>query len=274
MKRSMNLMTVVGVVLAVVAGIAIYVVLGRHAATQQVLVATTTIPQYSAITSADVALATEQAADVPPNTLFAPSQAVGRFATTTLYPGQVLIAQAVATSNAGGSSGLLAALGPNVRAYSISANVADAIAGNIAVGDKVDVIATLSSSGGGGGLSGGSSSSGGAITVVQHVTVLSVATSSGSVVASNPGAAPSAASSSSTSTQNQQPAAIYTLALTPAQVQLVALASQSGTLSLALDPVSGATTYTSGPVLPLALNGAPSIGPSVNLQTGAKGVRG
>jgi Flp pilus assembly protein CpaB len=273
MKRSMNLMTVVGVVLAVVAGIAIYVVLGRHAATQQVLVATTTIPQYSAITSADVALATEQAADVPPNTLFAPSQAVGRFATTTLYPGQVLIAQAVATSNAGGSSGLLAALGPNVRAYSISANVADAIAGNIAVGDKVDVIATLSSSGGGGGLSGGSSNSGGAITVVQHVTVLSVATSSGSVVASNPGAAPSAASSSS-STQNQQPAAIYTLALTPAQVQLVALASQSGTLSLALDPVSGATTYTSGPVLPLALNGAPSIGPSVKLQTGAKGARG
>lgn len=248
-------MTVVGLVLSLVAGIVVYETLNRHAPTRQVVVATTTIPQYAAISPKEVVAVSETASDVPPNALVSPTQAVDHFATSTIYPGQVIVADAVATTAAGGSSGLLAALGPNVRAYSVNASVADAIAGNIAVGDKVDIIVTSSSHVGGFGGTGPSAS-----IVVQHVTVLSVATSNGAVIAGGAG------STQSNSSSQQQEAAIYTLALTPAQVEAVALAQSSGSLSLALDPPSGASLYNGGPATSITLPGNSAVGPSVQLS--------
>lgn len=261
MKTGVNLMTVVGLVLSLIAGIAVYEVLGHHAPTSQVVVATTTIPQFASISASDVVLVNETSSDVPPNAIGGMGQAVGHFATTTIFPGQILVGGAVAVTAAGGSSGLLAALGPNVRAYSVSASVADAIAGNIAVGDQVDIIVTTGGASGNGNALGGSGPS--ASIVVQHVTVLAVATSSGSAIASGASntVAPSSTSSSSSS---QQEAAIYTLALTPTQVETVALAQASGALSLALDPPS-ASLYGGGPATGTSLPGSAAIGPPVQL---------
>jgi len=270
----MNLMTVIGVVLALVAGIATYGVLKKHNATEEVVVARTYIPPRTQLSASMVGIADVPTSSVPPSAITPDEPSVGHFTTTAIFPGQVLVAGDLAVSNAGASAGLLGDLTPNDRAFSVAVSAASAASGNIVPGDLVDVIVVTN----GGGSSGGQSE---ATTVVQHVEVLGTSNAPTTAAAApTPVSASQSATStnSTTSSSSSENTVVYTLALTPAQVQLVALAAGSGTLYLSLDPLNP-SVFNGGPATPSNLNGPAPVGPALpnasssqnNAATSSKG---
>ena len=253
MRNRMNIMVVVGLVLALAVGVGVYKALQRHTATVMVVVAKEYIPHYAKITPQMVTVASAPPAAVPPGGLADAGLVVGHYAAATIFPGQIVVAAAVASQASGGSAGLLAALSPNIRAFSVQATVPNAVAGQVAPGDLVDVVSVLGSSG----TSNSSSAASGAVTVVQHVTVLAVSPPTGGPIVTSSKSSSTAAAGA----QGSQSGNVYTLALTPSQVQLVALAENSGTLFLSLDPSHGATTFSGTPTQPAAF-GSAQVGPT------------
>lgn len=253
MKRRMNLMTWVGIVLALLAAIGIYTVLSQHQSTTQVVVARTYIPPRTQLQASMVTVASVPTSDLPPNAITPNKPSVGYYSTTALFPGQILVSQDVAVSGNGGEAGLLGDLAPGDRAFSIQVSAASAASGLILPGDLVDVIVVASGNSGGLGPHGPR-----AITVVQHVEVLG--SSSVPTIAVNGPSTQSASTQSSSSSSSPSSSVVYTLALTPQQVQMVALAANMGTLYLSLDPLNP-TIFTGSPTTSSNLNGVPSLGP-------------
>jgi len=258
LRRNVNAMVLAGVVLALVAAIGTYAVLRKHVATTQVVVATQYIPPHTQITSSMVAAAGVPASAVPPSAVTVNEPSVGHYSTTAIFPGQVLVAGDLAVSSAGGSAGLLGDLTPGDRAFSIQVSAASAASGDIVPGDQVDVIVVTNQG------SGGPGGSAEAATLVQDVTVLGTSnTTITQAAAPQPVSASTPTSSSSQNTSsNNNASVVYTLALTPAQVQLVALAAGSGTLYLALDPVNP-TPFSGPPTNISQIGSGVQIGPAV-----------
>ena len=257
MKR-VNLMTIVGVILALFAAIGTYSVMKKHSATEQVVVVTSYIPPHSQVTQQMVAAQAIPTSAVPAGAVLPSEPVIGHYTTAAIYPGQVMVQGDLASTKAGGSAGLLGELSANDRAFSVEVAEASSAAGDIVPGDQVDVIAVAGNSGSG---ASGASNVNSATTVVQHVTVLGSTTAT----AANAGASSStpASSSSSSPPPATSSSAVYTLALTPTQVQLVALAEASGTLYLSLDPVSNPSTFGGPAASPGDLQNVGQIGPTI-----------
>ncbi|MDA8315329.1 MAG: Flp pilus assembly protein CpaB [Actinomycetota bacterium] len=262
--RRPNIALIGGIVLAVVAAALIVVGLKDANRTETIWVADTYVPARKLITKTVVAKESVSPSSVPPDSILAYGDIVGRYTLESIYPGQTFVVGAVA-NNLNETGVLTDGLGPGDRAFAISANVAQALAGRIVPGDKVDVVAVVTDSSSSGAITTNSSPSASAAqgpvatTVVQQATVLDVSLAASTIQSAGSTGAPNPAA---VAEKGATVPGIYTLALTEKQVEEVALAEGVGTLYLALDPVSGASTYTGGPVGMAAL-GATSIAPKV-----------
>ena len=263
--RRPNIALIGGIVLAVIAAALIVVGLKDANRTETIWVADTYIPARKLITKTVVAKESVSPSSVPTDSILAYDDIVGRYTLESIYPGQTFVVGAVA-NNLNETGVLTDGLGPNDRAFAISANVAQALAGRIVPGDKVDVVAVVTDSASSGALGANSASSAVsaaqgpvATTVVQQATVLDVSLAASTIQSAGSTGAPNPAA---VAEKGATVPGIYTLALTEKQVEEVALAEGVGTLYLALDPVSGASTYTGGAVGISAL-GSTSIAPKV-----------
>jgi len=275
MKRRLHPLLIVGIVCGLIAFIATFALLDHPTPKTEVVVAAAALPARTVLSSSDLRVTSVPTSVVPPDALSPYKPVVGDVLVAPVWPGEILLGEQV--QQGGAQAALSAVLAPGDRAFAVEANVAQALAGQIAPGDKVDVVAVTKSTGS----SSGSAQSEQAVTIVQHVTVLAISASSGAVtkptnapvIAKQAGAASIVGSGpTSTSTSSQAPPpAIYTLALTPAQVQEVALAETLGKLYLSLDP-NNPTTFTSVPSK--AVVGGTNIGPVVHLDPTASGKGG
>lgn len=264
MKR-VNLMTIVGVILALFAAIGTYTVMKKHSATEQVVVVTSYIPPHSQVTQQMVAAQAVPSSAVPAGAVLPSEPVIGHYTTAAIYPGQVMVQGDLASTKAGGSAGLLGELSANDRAFSVEVAEASSAAGDIVPGDQVDVIAVAGNSGSG---SSGASNANSATTVVQHVTVLGSTTATATTAGAS-SAPPASSSASSSPAPATTSTAVYTLALTPKQVQMVALAEASGTLYLSLDPITNPSTFGGPAAQPGDLQNVGQIGPTIVQATTA-----
>jgi len=273
MKRRLHPLLIVGIVCGLIAFIATFALLDHPTPKTEVVVAAAALPARTVLSSSDLRVTSVPTSVVPPDALSPYKPVVGDVLAAPVWPGEILLDEQV--QQGGAQAALSAVLAPGDRAFAVEANVAQALAGQIAPGDKVDVVAVTKSTGS----SSDSAQSEQAVTIVQHVVVLAISASSGAVtkptnapvVAKQPGAV-SIVGSSSPSTSTQAPApAIYTLALTPEQVQEVALAETLGKLYLSLDP-NNPTTFASVPSN--AVVGGTNVGPVVHLDPTASGKGG
>lgn len=258
MLRKLNISTVVGLVLGLIALVAVFSVLRKSSNTETVYIARSYVPARQIITTADLTTATMSPADVPAGTLFGYSEIVGHYATSPVFPGQTFLAAALGSSNT--AQALVAGLAPDERAFAVAANVDQAIAGQIAPGDEVDVV--VAQGGSNGGSIAGAPASPKVSTIIQHVSVLAVNTSQGTIAQPTNATSSGAAASAANSGSNTAPG-IYTLALTPSEVQQVTLAETVGTIYLSLDPVRHPSVYSGGASGMAALNGSKLLGPTV-----------
>lgn len=251
MRKKLNLVTIVGLVLGLVAVVLVFRALKSSSSTEDVYVASSYIAPRSLITASDVREVAMATADVPAGTVGVYNDIVGHYAAAAIFPDQTFLDAALGTS--GTAEALVAGLSPNERAFAVAANIDQALAGQIAPGDEVDVLVAEN------GQSGVGSGSARVSTIIQHVTVLTVNTTSGTVAQpTNSSAGVTAASSGNDTTPG-----IYTLALTPAQVETVTLAETVGTIYLALDPLHHPSVYTGPSAGPSVLANSTALGPSV-----------
>jgi Flp pilus assembly protein CpaB len=245
--RKINLALVVGIVLAVLSGVIVIKVISQANRTVTVYVANQTLSARKQILPAYISVAHLRPEDVPPGTVTKYSDIVGHYTLTTIFADQTFVSGALASS-VNPQAVVTNGLTPDERAFAVQADVAQALAGRIQSGDHVDIVVVVNASGSPGGSSGG----GGAVspagqfaqTILTQVDVLAVEPSA-SVI--------EAAANSSSGTNPAQVAqkvtvpGIYTLALTPDEVQELALAENVGTLYLSLDPYGTVSPYSGVP---------------------------
>jgi Flp pilus assembly protein CpaB len=160
-RRRARLVLIVGVLIAILAGAATYVVSsGSKAeapppvATTDVLVAARDLPARSALTPADVKVQKYPVDLAPPAALTKPEEVIGKIvqqplaAGEPLLPGKFAAAGAVSFTvfppNAQPVAGQPIAAGtPDYRVMTITVPDANAVGGAIQVGDLVDVLYTL-----------------------------------------------------------------------------------------------------------------------------------
>lgn len=251
MRTKTNVSLVVGIILSVLAGLTVLVALaGSKQRTVMVVEATTQVPSRTQIPASAVHAVGVPAQDIPPGAITSTAEIVGHWTTHELQRGQIIQRSDMAIGDP-----LTAGLPGNVRAFSISVATADAVAGQVAAGDSVDIIATTSSQA----TTGMVPQSASATTILQNVTVLSVSASTG--LRTQPtNQIPPVSQTSTTSAQQPTTAYLYTLALTLPQIEDITLAESAGdTLAVALDPVPAQTQKVS-PVTTVVQAG---VGPKV-----------
>lgn len=147
-KRTGTLIMVVGLVLAVAAGVVVHGIVSnahaeRVAQVKQVLVvmATKNIADGSAVASGDLAMQPFPSAFVPQGAVAALDQAVGKYTTTQITKGQIVLTNQLSTTKKAGELALSVPAGKVAVALPqtdlMSAN------GAIKAGDHVDVMLTL-----------------------------------------------------------------------------------------------------------------------------------
>ena len=162
-RRRARLVLIVGVLIALLAGVMTYVVSSGSrssdaappVATTDVLVAARDLPARSALTAADVQVKKYPVDLKPPTAMTKPEEVVGKIAQTSLAAGEPILPSKFAAAgaasftvfppNAQPAAGQpIAANTPDYRAMSMT--VADALAagGAVQVGDIVDVLFTFS----------------------------------------------------------------------------------------------------------------------------------
>lgn len=256
MRRRLNLAVVAGLVLAVVAAGLVVGVLRSANTTVRVWVAVTTIAPRKQIPASAVAADEMKPADVPAGSITTRSAIVGHYALSTIFPGQTFLPQALATSS-NEAAVITNGLGPGERAFALQANVAEALAGRIQPYDRVDIVCVYAPGGGGGG-----SSADQASTIIQQATVLGINLSASAIASQAQTTSATSTNPSNSASQRVTVPGIYTVALTPAQVQEVALAETVGTLFLSLDPVGKVQRYAGTPSSPTSL-GTTSMAPTL-----------
>lgn len=144
---------------------------------------------------------------------------VGRVATTTLFEGEYVMSNKVAT--AGSKAGFATLVPAGYRAYSIPAvSAANRVSGLLNVGDHVDVLLSRASGGN------GRAEVGVVETLLQNVEVLAVDKVVDPDASRTAAKTPNSKSESSSST--------VTLVVTPKQAAILGLGQKEGTLSLSL----------------------------------------
>jgi|SRR5579864_893533 len=199
-----------------------------------VLVAKRTIPTRSIIGRADVEVRRLAAAGVHPRALSRVDDAVNRVAVTTIFEGQQVLSDMVATANVGSSLSYVVPAG--LRAVTLAVNEVVDVAGFISPGDRVDVVGTVTT--------GGTEMS---RIFLQNILVLAAAQQADQ----KPGQAPKVTSS-------------VTLALTPEQVEAFTQIDNNGKVRLALRPAGTSSLATTrGQTTASALGGATPPSPAV-----------
>lgn len=112
-----------------------------------VLEATTTIPQGTEITSDMVQQVSVYENDVVPSVLVSPDEAVGLYATTTIYGGEQVSSQKVTDQMSSASVASFSYKIPKgMRTVTIAIDPTTSVANMIQVGDHVDILATYTKS--------------------------------------------------------------------------------------------------------------------------------
>lgn len=174
---------------------------------QEVVVAKMTIPQHSKITGDMLESRALPAGAVHPDALTSSTAAVGGIARTEIIEGEQLLAGRIFT---GGSRATLSYRIPeNMRAIAIPVNEVTGIGGYLSAGDRVDLLVTYETI--------EITDSTVTYTVFQDIAVLAAGDSP-----------------LEQETQEKRVGATVTLAVTPAQAEVIAFAYLNGTFHLAL----------------------------------------
>jgi Flp pilus assembly protein CpaB len=230
-----NLMTLVGLALVV---ITFFSVLAWTSADQTVAVyvARSDIPARRQLTAEMVTRRDVDEDSLPVGAVRDADAVVGRYTVDAIYSGEVISVARLADASADSAEALSADLPANTRVLSVPADVSAALAGRIKAGDVVDVIAVVTQEGSSGRI---------ATTLVQQALVLDTAPAEAALNASARGNETDGTGTAVTDTATGYLPGIYTLALSPEQAQMVALAASSGELYLSLNPVGGAEPFES-----------------------------
>ncbi|MGH7661578.1 MAG: Flp pilus assembly protein CpaB [Vulcanimicrobiaceae bacterium] len=217
MKKSRNVALAIGIVLALGTGLMLLDYMGsvRNAeatalSTRPVLVASRDIPARALLTDTYVIQTVRPAKAIDSDALTDRKELSGKYSLITIPAGSVITRSKV---GAGGANALPARLPIGMRAVSISIDRVKGVAGLIQPGDRVDVIAVPPRVG---------NEVPHAAAILRGVLVLAM----GNEVETT----------SATPSPENQNLTTVTLALTPAQVDLLAAADLNTTLRLALRP--------------------------------------
>lgn len=104
-----------------------------------VVVAALQIPFGKKVEASDLKVATMPKSMVPSSALTEAEEIEGRVATTTIYPGEMILKEKVAAF--GGGSALSAVIAPNKRAVTVRVNDVIGVAGFLMPGNRVDIVA-------------------------------------------------------------------------------------------------------------------------------------
>lgn len=104
-----------------------------------VVVAALQIPFGKKVEASDLKVATMPKSMVPSSALTEAETIEGQVATTTIYPGEMILKEKVAAF--GGGSALSAVIAPNKRAVTVRVNDVIGVAGFLMPGNRVDIVA-------------------------------------------------------------------------------------------------------------------------------------
>ncbi|WP_372987536.1 Flp pilus assembly protein CpaB [Marinobacter sp.] len=104
-----------------------------------VVVAALQIPFGKKVEASDLKVATMPRSMVPSSALTEAEEIEGSVATTTIYPGEMILKEKVAAF--GGGSALSAVIAPNKRAVTVRVNDVIGVAGFLMPGNRVDIVA-------------------------------------------------------------------------------------------------------------------------------------
>jgi pilus assembly protein CpaB len=209
---------IIGLVLALGTGVLLLGYLrslrpsGEAAQTRAVLVAKQTIAARAQLSSEQFGVEQRIASQVDSDALSDPNALAGSFALVTIPAGSVVTASKIALMS---SATLTAKLPIGMRAASIAIDNVKGVAGLVAPGDRVDVIAVPARAG---------NETPHGVAILRDVLVLALGNDAQATTAAPPGAVSTPAPVLST----------VTLALTPSQVDLLAGADMNTTVRLAL----------------------------------------
>lgn len=224
MTRSRLIRIIVPLLVAlIVTAVVAKLTAGKASPTGEIVIAAHTVKAGSVLTPEDLQLRSVPARAALAGSLGSVGAAVGAVTRTELTTGAPVLSDELESSQAAGLDYQIPA---GMRAFTVPVNGVSGVAGQLAAGDRVDVLATFTAQ--------SSASNGGvavtphATVVVQDIGVLALGTGTGSV-------APAATSSGTSS-----PYTLVTLAVTPQQAAVISLSEQQGTVAFLLRPHSGA----------------------------------
>lgn len=238
-----NRLVLIGAIALVIAGVVSMRLLGmiRHsmgssAQSSPVVVAAKDLNVGQQLTEADLKVISMPVADQPQGAFRATADVIGRGVILPMQTSEIVLSSKLASTEAG--AGLPSMITPGMRAVSVKVNDVVAVAGFVVPGTRVDVIVTGTPK---------NDSDATTTTVLQDVPVLAA----GKQLQRDSQGRP-------------QDVPVITLLVTPADAQLLALASSEGKIQLALrnptdlekkatDPVRNSTMYSgSKPAAPRA----------------------
>jgi Flp pilus assembly protein CpaB len=155
-RRRSKVYIAVGIVVALMVGATVFIALQASGLTAQrdvemrsVVVATRDIPARKAIEEADVSLRTVAADPTNESAFNALDQVLGRVVGIPVAPGQLISANTLASTTEGQTFSILPPgeefdpSGPDVRAVSVTVPAANAVAGTLVPGQRIDLIVTM-----------------------------------------------------------------------------------------------------------------------------------
>ena len=250
--RKLNSWLIGGIVLGIIAFIAMFSVLSSATKTEPMITAATTIRPDTQITASMLKVAYTRPSDIPPGALRNSSLVVGDYAAHTLVSGDPVLKADLAPSISAAGGSLTAPLGPGDRAMAVSASVSQALAGNITPGALVDVIEVANTGG---------------VSTTQAPPTASYLVSKVRVLAVSPSASALSNASQNSTISGVAPKTgttfipgIYTLDVTAQEALSLALGESTGTLYLVLDPPNASTApaaSVSGPNTSVAIGPTP-----------------
>lgn len=224
-RPRLNLVTLTGIALVALTFLASLAWFSQADREVTVYLARDDIPARRLVTDAMVTARRISPDAVAPGAIEDPDQIIGRYTSDAIFAGEAFTPQRLGTDITRTAEALTEGLTADMRVVSVPADVSGALAGRIKAGDTVDIIA----------VTGGDSGTGRvAATLVQQALVVDTAPGEAALASSardNPGDSPVA------DTATGYLPGIYSLALSPAQAQLVALGASNGELYLSLVPV-------------------------------------
>lgn len=155
-SRRSKVYIAVGIIVALLVAATVYIALQASGLTEQVEVETRTVvvavnevPTRQPITEADVTTRTVAADPTNASAFTSVDEVIGRLSGVPIEPGQLLSANLLASTTEGQTYSILQPgeefdpEGPDLRAVSVSVAEANAVAGTLVAGQRVDLVVTM-----------------------------------------------------------------------------------------------------------------------------------